>query len=232
MRKTALALLLSSSLGILWAQSPPSPAPAPQPPQQAWTEHYRKSTVALGVVQTIGGTQRFSVVGAGVLITPDSHHVILVTAKHVFDEPQQSWHPAQLRLRFSTQENESFTEELGMPIQLLGPVGNNLWSALDDGSDIAAISLTSDFISLVTDAIGYQDFANTDDVYDGATVFVFGFPGDAAPLIGDNGLARAITRSGIIAWTDPAGALGNPLLLDSNILPGTAGGQLLEFLQA
>jgi hypothetical protein len=61
-------------------------------------------------------------------------------------------------------------------------------------------------------------------VYDGATVFVFGFPGDVAPLIADNGLARAVTRSGVIAWTDPAGELENPLLLDSNILPGNSGG--------
>jgi hypothetical protein len=177
-------------------------------------------------VQTIGATQRFNVVGAGVLITPDSLHVILVTAKHVFDEPQQNWHPAQLRIRFSSQENKAFTEELGTPIQLLDPLGNNLWTALDDGSDIAAIGLApnTDFAKLVTDAIGYQDFAQTDDVYDGASVFVFGFPGDVSPLIGENGLARAVTRSGVIAWTDPAGALENPLLLDSNILPGNSGG--------
>ena len=35
---------------------------------------------------------------------------------------------------------------------------------------------------------------------------------------------RAITRSGIIAWTDPNGPSENPLLLDSNILPGNSGG--------
>jgi hypothetical protein len=39
-----------------------------------------------------------------------------------------------------------------------------------------------------------------------------------------DGLVRAITRSGIIAWTDPNGALENPLLLDANILPGNSGG--------
>jgi hypothetical protein len=175
-------------------------------------------------VQTIGSKKKFNVVGAGVLITPDSKHVILVTAKHVFDEPEQHWHPAELRIRFSSQESKSFTEELGTPIKLLDPLGNNIWSALDDGSDIAAISLTADFVSLVTDAIGYQDFAQANDVYYGSSVFVFGFPGDVSPLIGENGLARAVTRSGVIAWTDPAGALENPLLLDSNILPGNSGG--------
>ncbi|MGA2534511.1 MAG: trypsin-like peptidase domain-containing protein [Terracidiphilus sp.] len=178
----------------------------------------------MGIVQTVGNAQRFNVVGAGVLVSPDSRHVILVTAKHVFDEPTQNWHPTQMRIRFSSQENKSFTEELGTPIQLLDPLGKNLWSALDDGSDIAAIALTPNFAQLVTDAVGYQDFAQADDVYDGSPVFVFGFPGDVSPLIGENGLARAVTRSGVIAWTDPAGALESPLLLDSNILPGNSGG--------
>ena len=43
-------------------------------------------------------------------------------------------------------------------------------------------------------------------------------------MIGKEGLVRAITRSRIIAWTDLGGPLDNPLLLDSNILPGNSGG--------
>lgn len=212
-----------------WANSQPPAQQPPQrpiqnPPQDAWTEHYRRATVSLGKISTIGNEKKFDVLGAGVLISPDSKHVILVTAKHVFNEPEQSWHPSQLRVRFSMQENKSFSEELGVPIQLTDQVGRNLWHALGDGSDIAAISLTSNFASNVTDAIGYQDFAQLEDVYDGASVFVFGYPGDARSLIGQEGLVRAVTRSGIIAWTDPSGVLEKPLLLDSNILPGNSGG--------
>jgi hypothetical protein len=151
-------------------------------------------------------------------------HVFLVTAKHVFDDPDQKWHPSQLQIRFSIQEKKSFTDELGVPITLTNAAGGNLWKALDDGSDIAAISLTKDFAGIMSDAIGYQDFASLEDVYDGATVFVFGYPGDASSLIRPDGLVRAITRSGIIAWTDPNGALDNPFLLDANILPGNSGG--------
>jgi len=173
----------------------------------------------------VGDKKVFSVIGTGVLVTPDNgKSAFLVTAKHVFDEPSQGWHPTELRVRFSSQENKSFSEELGSTLQLTDPKGANLWSALPDGSDIAAIPAPSDFKGLMTDAIGYQDFAESDDVYDGATVFVFGYPGDVSPLIGQNGLVRAITRSGTIAWTDPTGPLDNALLLDSNILPGNSGG--------
>src|SRR5208282_1345915 len=75
-----------------------------------------------------------------------------------------------------------------------------------------------------TDGVGFQDFANAEDVFDGVGVFVFGYPVDSAQLIGPNGLVRAVTRSGVIAWTDPRGPTENPLLLDANLLPGNSGG--------
>ena len=109
-------------------------------------------------------------------------------------------------------------------MSLSKPDGSNLWSALPDGSDLAAISIPPTFNGKLTDAIGYNDFATVEDVYDGASVFVFGYPVDVKPLIRQDGLVRAITRSGVIAWTDPSGPLENPLLLDSNILPGNSGG--------
>jgi V8-like Glu-specific endopeptidase len=222
---TALVALSSLRLFAQVAPVPPTqavqPSPAIHPP---FTEHYRKATVSIGRILTMGATKQFGVVGTGVLISPDRIHVFLVTAKHVFDEPDQKWHPSELQVRFSIQEKKSFTEELGIPITLTDPKGANLWKALDDGSDIAAINLTKDFAATVTDAVGYQDFASLEDVYDGATVFVFGYPGDASSLIRPGGLVRAITRSGIIAWTDPNGPLDNPLLLDANILPGNSGG--------
>ena len=232
----ALPVSLLLCLGASAQPAPPQQAPAQStasvpavPP--AWTEHYRKATVAIGRIVTIEGKERFEVIGAGVLASPESttvQHVFLVTAKHVFSEPAQNWHPSELRLRFSSQESKSFTEELGFPLRLTKMNGENLWSALSDDSDIAIIpfpiSIPYSLRGVVTDVIGIQDFANPDDVYDGASVFVFGYPSDATPLIRQDGLVRAITRSGSIAWTDPNGAVENPLLLDSNILPGNSGG--------
>jgi len=223
--KTLILACVILAIAPLHGQAPP---PAPIPPAQAiqppFTEHYRKSTVSIGRIVTVGGIKQFGIVGTGVLVSPDSTHVFLVTAKHVFDEPDQAWHPSQLRIRFSNQEKKSFTEELGIPIDLTDAMGANLWRSLDDGSDIATIPLTTKFAANLTDAIGYQDFASEEDVYDGATVFLFGYPGDVSPLMRPDGLVRAITRSGIIAWTDPNGALDNPLLLDANVLPGNSGG--------
>jgi V8-like Glu-specific endopeptidase len=224
--RSILVVALCVALSFpFYGQAPGAPVPpaasAIPPP---FTDHYRKSTVSIGRIITSGSTRQFSVVGTGVLVTPDRNHVFLVTAKHVFDEPEQNWHPSKVQVRFSNQEKKSFTEELGIPIDLTDASGGNLWKSLDDGSDIAAIPLTQNFATNLTDAIGYQDFASEEDVYDGATVFLFGYPGDASPLIRTDGLVRAITRSGIIAWTDPNGALDNPLLLDANVLPGNSGG--------
>jgi hypothetical protein len=199
---------------------------SPAPPQAgaAWTEHYRRATVSIGRVQEDHGAKVFQVLGTGVIVAPDAQHAFLVTAKHVFDDPKANWHPADLRVRFAQQENKAFSEELGAVLTLKDQTGKNVWSVLADESDIAAMPVPATFRGYLTDAVGFQDFATSEDVFDGAGVFVFGYPGDSASLIGPNGLVRAITRSGVIAWTDPHGALDNPLLLDSNLLPGNSGG--------
>lgn len=193
-------------------------------PRQAWTEHYRRATISLGRLITVDGKQAFDVIGTGVMVCTDNTHPFLVTAKHVFYEPEKNWNPTGLRVRFSNQERASFTEELGSELQLMNASNQRLWSGLPDGSDIAAIPAPGSFRGHLTDCVGLQDFADEDEIYDGATVFTFGFPKDSSVLTGQNGLVRAITRSGIIAWTDPNGAEDNPLLLDSNVLPGNSGG--------
>jgi hypothetical protein len=201
-----------------------APATPSTPQSVAWTEHYRRATISFGLKQTIDGTDTFKPIATGVIICADAHHAFLVTAKHVFSDPERNWAPTSLQVRFSNQEKESLTEELGVSLNLIGSGNEPLWTALKDGSDIAAIPLPQSFFGHVTDCVGFQDFANEDDVYDGATVFTFGFPTDMSALGGPNGLVRAVTRSGTIAWTDPGGVLDNPLLLDSTVLPGNSGG--------
>ena len=223
MNKLVLATLFLFSCPLARPQAPPVPA-TPNPAPQPWTDHFRKATVCLGRVITIGTKRSFSVVGTGVLVTSQSRKVYLVTAKHMFDDPSQAWHPSELRIRFAIQENKTFTQDLGWPIILTDSSGGNLWSALPDGSDIAAIPIPATFSPIVTDEIGFQDFATSNDVFDGGGVFVFGYPMAAQILTRPDGLVRAVTRSGIIAWTDPNGPMDNPLLLDSNVMPGNSGG--------
>lgn len=200
------------------------PPQQPQTPPVAWTEHYRKATISFGRVLSVQGVKTFDPIGTGLVVCSDSTHAFIVTAKHVFYDPEKSWFPASLAVRFSNEESQSLTEQLGSAITLANEKQEVYWSSLDDGSDIAAIAAPKLLFGKLTDCVGFQDFGTAEDVYDGATVFTFGFPASGGVLTGPNGLVRAITRSGIIAWTDPKGALENPLLLDSNVLPGNSGG--------
>jgi hypothetical protein len=221
-RLAFFAAFVALVCGIASGGQTPPPAKPAQP--VAWTEHYRKATVSFGQIVAANGMPAFDPIGTGVVVCTDDHHAFIVTAKHIFSDPSKDWFPAALAVRFSNQEKQTFTEQLGIPIQLVNEKHEVDWSSLDDSSDIAAIATPDAFRSQLTDCIGLQDFATDNDVYDGATVFTFGFPTAGGALAGPNGLVRAITRSGIIAWTDPAGATDHALLLDSNVLPGNSGG--------
>lgn len=200
-----------------WGQAPRTPQPGVQQPAP-WTEHYRNSTVSFGRVVTDGGHQIFQVLGAGVIVAIDRSHGYIVTAKHVFDDPKQNWHPAELRVRFAWEEKDSVDQNLGTVLKLTDAAGQNLWNSLDDNSDIAAIPMPNNFRKL--DAIYVQEFAGPDDLYDGATIIVLGFPA----IVGNEKLVRAVTRSGIVAWTDPTDPIEEPFFVDANIMPGNSGG--------
>jgi hypothetical protein len=214
--------MLLLTFGSMVSQMPQRPQNVGNQP--AWTEHYRKATISFGQVVPINGTPTFQTIGTGVFVCHDEHSPFLVTAKHVFSEPEKQWMPAALAVRFSFQQKQTLTESLGTPILLMDNKRHPLWSSLDDGSDIAVIPVPASFAGRITDCIGYQDFATEEDVFDGATVFTFGYPASGGVIGGPNALVRALTRSGIIAWTDPNGVLENPLLLDSTVLPGNSGG--------
>lgn len=203
-------------------------------PQQAttaaWTEHYRNSTISIGrtIIPSQGQPSTFQVLGTAIIVAPDEHTGFIVTAKHIFDDPTQSWHPAELRVRFAWDEKKSLTEELGLPIQLTTPSGANLWTASPD-ADLAILPIPPNFARLPLHGISYQDFASSnDDLFDGATVFVYGYPEATTTLVGSQALVRAITRSGVVAWTDPTNPLANPFLVDANILPGNSGGPVFK----
>ncbi len=193
-------------------------------PRLPWTETYRRATVSFGRIIDVDGKKAFDPVGTGVIVCTDDNRPFIVTAKHVFYEPDKGWVPMELNVRFSYQEKQTLTEQLGIPLPLADAKKESKWSALDDGSDIAAIPVLKSMLLEEVNCITLKDFATEDEVYDGATVFTFGFPNNSSILTGPNGLVRALTRSGIIAWTDPNGALENPLVLDTNVFPGNSGG--------
>jgi S1-C subfamily serine protease len=224
--KTPIVIFALFATQILHAQD----VAKKQEEAPSWTEHYRSSTISIGrvLVPPPGQPSTFQVVGTAIIVAPDPFTAFIVTAKHIFDDPAQSWHPSELRVRFSWQEKKSLTEEQGMVIQLTTPTGANIWTGAPD-ADLAIIPVPASFMKLPLHGIGYQDFANSkDDLFDGATVFVYGYPEVITSLVGNQALVRAITRSGIVAWTDPSGPLNNPFLIDANVLPGNSGGPVFK----
>jgi trypsin-like peptidase len=215
-RITYLFFMTSTLLAQGVSQSPPE-----------WTEHFRNSTISIGRIVNQGQQRQFQVLGTGIIVALNKSTGFIVTAKHIFGDPSQSWHPSQLRVRFAWQEKKSLMEEYGEAIDLTTADGTNLWTGSAD-ADLAALPLPRSFAKLPLHAVGFQDFASEEELFDGATVFIFGYPNVTATLVGGQALARAITRGGVIAWTDPSGPTENPFLIDANILPGNSGGPVFK----
>jgi hypothetical protein len=221
---TAICFLV---VGIAVRQQQPTQTVKPTL-EPAWTEHYRKSTLSVGrVIKNREGHDEFQVLGTAVIAAVDPTRAYIVTAKHVFDDPSQSWHPPEVRIRFAWQEKESLESQLGEILKLTNSAGTNLWLPATEG-DLAAIALPDSFKKYALHAIGVQDFPTEEDLYDGASVFVYGFPSSVTTLVGNESLVRAITRGGVVAWTDPNGSLEHPFLIDANILPGNSGGPVFK----
>jgi Trypsin-like peptidase domain len=143
--------------------------------------------------------------------------------------PRENFHPTQLRIRFAWQDHKSIYSYLGVPFTVRGNSGANLWWSSEDG-DIATIPMPKTDADLPVedrlktyDSVPIRDVIS--DVYEGESVFVFGYPG----LVGNERLVRAIVRQGIVAWTDPIQPDEKVFLVDANLYPGNSGGPVIKF---
>jgi hypothetical protein len=229
-----LVVLFLLSSPVLSQQAPP-PSQNQVPAQNAkrdWREVWRNATVAFGEIahDTTMNHNFFHALGTGVIVTTGLHTAYLVTARHVFCDDDTNFHPSQLQLRFAWQERKSIYDYFGIPITLRdGPAGANLWSSLDDGSDIAAIRMPPTDSALpqedrlkTYDAVSIEDINS--DVYEGESILIFGYPG----LVGNEKLVRAIVRQGIVAWTNPSQPEEKVFLVDANLYPGNSGGPVIK----
>jgi hypothetical protein len=98
-----------------------------------------------------------------------------------------------------------------------------LWRGADD-ADLAVVALPD--LSAYKDLHGIPlaDFGSEDDIYQGASVVVFGYP----ELLGSAYQTTPIARNGIVAWTNPNGRLDNTFLVDANVFSGNSGGPVFH----
>lgn len=226
-----LVALLVFAIGPAIAQTTPLPSSVPGPPQpqpaspqelpKEMMEHWQRATVSLG--RKVG--EKYTTLGSAVVVAVDEHHGCLLTARHMVDDPEHGWKPADIQLRLARSPTDS-QDDLGITVPLI--VNNTpLWKAAAEGTDLAVVALPSGLSDKYGNlhAVGIQDFGLTeDDIFQGAGVLILGYPG----VIGEAPLSFPIARSGIIAWTDPTDRLHKPFLVDANVMPGNSGGPVFH----
>ena len=149
---------------------------------------------------------------------------LLVTAKHVFYDPKKKWHPSSVQLRFSWFAEKSVSEYPGIELRLRDQDGKPLWRAHPiETVDLAVLPLlvsTQDAGRLSVAPVRVQNFADTTDAFEGASVLVLGYPG----AVGPDYWTKPIVRHGIISHIDQPRFGKTPLLVDAMIFPGNSGG--------
>jgi Trypsin-like peptidase domain len=193
-----------------------------------WLDKWREATISLGRVETDrNGRPFYRVIGTGFIAT-DSHKLFIVTAKHVFFDPERNWHPDTLNVRFAWEEGRSVYSDLGLPLPLVRATAD-LWTSPQDASDIAAIPMPETFAQAANPETHQfrpawpSDMASPDDIYEGNSVIVLGYPG----IVGNEYLVRAVSRSGIIAWVDPNPDAHGIFMVDANLNEGNSGGPVI-----
>lgn len=214
-----------------WGMCQQQAAPQSQAKVPDWRGAWRNSTVSFGEVATDKTTNEkfFHALGTGVIVNTDAHTAYIVTAKHVFCDPEKGFHPSQLLVRFAWQARKSIYSYFGIPFDLQSDSGAELWRALDDDSDIAVLPMFSNVDVLPADdrletydSVPLEILAT--DVVEGESVWVLGYPG----VVGDDKLVRPILRQGIVAWTNPKEPAEKPFLIDANLYPGNSGGPVMK----
>jgi hypothetical protein len=168
----------------------------------------------------------FSPIGTGVLFYVKTANTVvpcIVTAKHVVYNPNENWSPDTINIRFSSEDTLGFDEYTGIRV-ILKDDRYIYWIPHPDPKvDLVCIPLLNNFIDAPKNetlhTLGYQDIASSNEIYDGESIMVLGYPGFATSKI----LVRSVLRQGIISWTNPRNPVANTFLIDCNIFPGNSG---------
>ncbi len=203
---------------------------------QGIIDDWQKSTVSLGVIELITDVSPegkeikkpiYKAIGTGILFYVKVNNEViptLVTAKHVFEDSLRKWKPAELQLRFSWFDDKPVDEYFGFRLPLIEG-GKKNWFAHDNPEvDLAAMPLLiPKGVDIGIESIKvqpYSQIATQDDLYEGANVFVLGYPG----AIGSEYWTKALVRQGIISWVSRSDSLKSKILIDCDVFPGNSGG--------
>ncbi len=211
---------LSVALGIFPALADEIPVPngVPEAPSPDALEHWRRSTIALGEIVD----NKFITIGSGLLVSIDGRHGCVLTAKHVFFEPDKGWTPTTIRMRIA-KESVSNEEDEGVKIQL-NDSDKTYWNSPSDGADLAIIDAPDLSQYWDLNVVALTAFGDDQDIYQGASILTLGYPMIAGP----DYLISPIGRGGMIAWVDPIDGTNKLFLIDSNIVHGNSGGPVFH----
>jgi hypothetical protein len=199
---------------------PPPVSPTVLP--QDMLDHWRRATVSLGQVIEDGGVKRFVTLGSGVIVAVDAYRGCLLTAKHMVFNPDEGYLPTQLYMRLPKSEPSSETD-FGVVLPLIVN-GRNVWNTTSTPSDLAVVPLPDLSKYKTLHAVFLKDFGTADDIYQGASVLILGYPG----ILGEAYQTSPIIRGGVVAWTDPDDPTLKPFLVDANIFGGNSGGPVFH----
>jgi hypothetical protein len=213
---------------------------------RSWVDDLSRSTISFGrdtVVDfresngNIVKKRVFDVIGTGVvfyiklfrgkdtIIVPT-----IVTAKHVFYNPDENYFPKKINVRFKWDEKRPLDKYFGIQLDLVDERMLNIWIPHPDPSvDLA--SLPVNFEGKILDreslpVLPYNIISDLENAFEGQEVYALGFPG----VGGLDYATKPIVRRGIISWISPNEPNRIPFLIDCNVFPGNSGGPIFSSL--
>lgn len=211
---------------------------------KSWIDILSKSTISFGrdtVVDfrenngSIVKKRVFDIIGTGVIfytkIMKGKDTIVIptiVTAKHVFYNPDENYYPKALNIRFKWDDKKPLDKYFGIKIDLLDDKNQRFWIAHPDTSvDLACLPVNLD--EKVSDGqavsvLPYNIISSLENSFEAQEIFALGFPGTG----GLDYATKPIVRRGIISWISPINPDKTPFLIDCNVFPGNSGGPIFS----
>ncbi len=186
---------------------------------------------------TIVKKRVFDVIGTGVVfyikLYREKDTIVIptiVTAKHVFNNPEEKYFPKSINVRFKWDEKKPLDKYFGVKIDLIDEKNQQRWTAHPNPSvDLASYPIIIDS-SLserqILPVLPYSIIANLENSFEAQEIFALGFPG----VGGLDYATKPIVRRGIISWISPTNPNQIPFLVDCSVFPGNSGGPIFANL--